>query len=92
MKREFLQSLGELSKETVDAIMAENGRDIEKTRASFADYETLKEQKEVYLQQKEELETLRKDCEEWKTKYDRLKWANGSNKEEEDGNENKKNN
>ena len=45
MKREFLQSLQEgrpLSKETMDAIMAENGKDIQATRALFADYDGLK--------------------------------------------------
>ena len=45
MKREFLLGLQEgepLSKEAIDAIMAENGRDIEATRALFADYDGLK--------------------------------------------------
>ena len=48
MKREFLQGLkvGEnpLPKEVIDAIMAENGRDIETLKARYADYETLQEQ------------------------------------------------
>ena len=48
MKREFLQGLmvGEvpLPKEVIDAIMAENGRDIEGVKARYADYEELKEQ------------------------------------------------
>ena len=48
MKREFLQGLkvGEnyLPKEVIDAIMAENGRDIETLKASYADYEALQEQ------------------------------------------------
>ena len=48
MKREFLQGLkvGEtpLSKEVIDAIMAENGRDIEGVKARYADYEELKQQ------------------------------------------------
>ena len=45
MKREFLQGLQEenpLSKQTIDAIMAENGKDIQATRALFSDYESLK--------------------------------------------------
>ena len=46
MKREFLQGLkvGEnpLPKEVIDAIMAENGRDIESVKAHFADYDALK--------------------------------------------------
>ena len=48
MKREFLQNIrvGEqsLPKEVIDAIMAENGQDIEATRALFADYDSLKQQ------------------------------------------------
>ena len=48
MKREFLQGLkvGEspLPKEVIDAIMAENGRDIEGVKARYADYEELKQQ------------------------------------------------
>ena len=48
MKREFLQGLkvGEnpLPKEVIDAIMAENGRDIETLKARYADYEALQEQ------------------------------------------------
>lgn len=48
MKREFLQSLtmGDqpLSKEIIDTIMAENGKDIENVRSQFADYQQLKDQ------------------------------------------------
>ena len=48
MKREFLQGLkvGEnpLPKEVIDAIMAENGRDIESVKARYADYDALQEQ------------------------------------------------
>ncbi len=48
MKREFLQGLkvGEssLPKEVIDAIMAENGRDIEAVKARYAGYEALQEQ------------------------------------------------
>ena len=47
MKREFLQSIqveGKgLPKEVIDAIMAENGRDIETVKSHYADYEELKE-------------------------------------------------
>ena len=47
MKREFLQGLkvGEnpLPKEVIDAIMAENGRDIEGVKARYADYDALKQ-------------------------------------------------
>jgi hypothetical protein len=48
MKREFLQNfkVGDqpLTKEIIDAIMAENGRDIEEAKKPFADYESIKNQ------------------------------------------------
>ena len=48
MKRDFLQNLrvGDqpLPKEVIDAIMEENGRDIEAAKKPFADYETIKDQ------------------------------------------------
>lgn len=48
MKRDFLRNFKvgdqELSKEIIDAIMAENGRDIEAAKAPYADYEAIKEQ------------------------------------------------
>ena len=51
MKREFLENfkVGDqaLPKEIVDAIMAENGRDIEAAKKPFADYDAIKEQLET---------------------------------------------
>ena len=48
MKTEFLQNLkvGDqpLPKEIIDAILAENGRDIENAKKPFADYDNIKEQ------------------------------------------------
>ena len=48
MKREFLQNfkVGDqpLSKEIIDAIMEENGRDIEAAKKPFADYDSIKDQ------------------------------------------------
>ena len=48
MKREFLQNFKvndqPLTPEIIDAIMAENGRDIEAAKKPFADYEHIKEQ------------------------------------------------
>lgn len=48
MKREFLENLkigdAPLSKEIIDAIMAENGKDIEATKKPYADYDSIKEQ------------------------------------------------
>ena len=48
MKREFLQNLkvGDtaLTAEVIDAIMAENGRDVESAKKPFADYDAIKDQ------------------------------------------------
>lgn len=48
MKREFLENLkiGDtpLTKELIDTIMAENGRDIESAKKPYADYDAVKEQ------------------------------------------------
>ena len=48
MKREFLENfkVGDqpLTKEIIDKIMEENGRDIEAAKKPFADYEHIKEQ------------------------------------------------
>lgn len=48
MKTEFLQNLkvGDqaLPKEVIDAILAENGRDIENAKKPFSDYEVIKDQ------------------------------------------------
>lgn len=48
MKREFLENLkvgdAPLSKEIIDAIMQENGRDIEAAKKPYADYDSIKEQ------------------------------------------------
>lgn len=47
MKTEFLQNfkIGDqaLTKENIDAILAENGRDIEAAKKPFADYEAIKD-------------------------------------------------
>ena len=48
MKAEFLQNFkvgdAPLPKEVVDAILAENDRDVEAAKKPFADYESIKEQ------------------------------------------------
>ena len=71
MKREFLQSIQvdgkSLPKEAVDAIMAENGRDIENAKGAYADYEALQKEKQalenefenVRLSHQKELNALR---------------------------------
>ena len=80
MKREFLQNfkVGELplTKEIIDAIMAENGRDIEAAKAPFADYDTLKGQlteaqntlKEI-KENGQTIEAAQAKATEWEQKY-----------------------
>ena len=69
MKREFLQGLevegNPLPKEIVDAIMAENGRDIESIKAKFSDYEELKQQ----LAQAQGAEEALAAAKQWEEKY-----------------------
>ena len=69
MKREFLQEFrvgGEaLPKEVIDAIMAENGRDIQKVKANFTDYEDMKAELSR-LQQDQRFEEAAKA---WEEKY-----------------------
>lgn len=78
MKTEFLQNLkvGDqpLSKEVIDAIMAENGRDIEAAKKPFADYDHLKTQldeaqKTIKGFQDQDIEGVRKSAKDWEEKY-----------------------
>ena len=79
MKREFLQNLkvGDqpLSKEVIDAIMAENGRGIEAAKKPYADYDTIKgqleeAQKTIKGFEEQDIEGVRKSAKEWQEKYD----------------------
>ena len=69
MKREFLQEfrVGEmpLPKEVIDAIMAENGRDIQKVKANFADYEELKAE----LSKRQQDQSFEEAAKAWEEKY-----------------------
>ena len=69
MKREFLQEfrVGEapLPKEVIDAIMAENGRDIQKVKANFADYEDLKAE----LSKRQQDQSFEEAAKAWEEKY-----------------------
>ncbi len=69
MKREFLQGLqvGDqpLPKEVIDAIMAENGRDIENLKSRYADYEALKQQ----LAQLEGVAEAAQTAKAWEERY-----------------------
>lgn len=78
MKREFLQNfkVGDqpLSKEVIDAIMAENGRDIEAAKKPFADYDHLKTQldeaqKTIQGFKDQDIESVRKSAKDWEEKY-----------------------
>lgn len=77
MKREFLQNFKvgdmELPKEVIDAIMEENGHDIENAKKPFADYDTIKEQLAAANQTIEDfkgmdIDGVKKAAEEWKQK------------------------
>ena len=80
MKREFLQNfkVGDqsLPKEVIDAIMAENGRDIENAKKPYADYDTLKQQLEDAQKtiqgiqdQGTDLATAQQSARDWEQKY-----------------------
>ena len=80
MKREFLQNfkVGDqpLPKEIIDAIMAENGRDIEAAKKPFADYDTVKQQlteAQNALQDIQKngqtIEAAQQKAQEWEQKY-----------------------
>ena len=69
MKREFLLEfrVGDeaLPKEVIDAIMAENGRDIQKVKANFADYEDLKAE----LVRRQQDQSFEEAAKAWEEKY-----------------------
>ena len=78
MKREFLQNfkVGDqlLTKEIIDAIMAENGRDIEAAKKPFADYDTIKNQldeaqKTIKGFQNQDIDGVRQSAKDWEQKY-----------------------
>lgn len=78
MKREFLQNfkVGDqpLPKDVIDAIMEENGRDIEAAKKPFADYDTLKAQLETAQKtiqgfKDQDIEGIRKSAQDWEKKY-----------------------
>ena len=80
MRREFLQNFKvndqALPKEIVDAIMAENGRDIEAVKDKYSDYDTVKNQLEEakttiadFKAQGNDIEAVRTKAAEWEQKY-----------------------
>lgn len=80
MKREFLQNLkvGEeaLPKEVIDAIMQENGRDIQKAKDDaikpYEDYEDLKNENQRLKDQQDSGVVDGKTAKEWKEAHDKL--------------------
>lgn len=78
MKREFLQNLkvGEeaLPKEVIDAIMAENGRDITKAKEDavkpYADYDAIKEERDNLKTQQADGTVDGKTAAQWKEAHD----------------------
>ena len=80
MKREFLENfkVGDqsLPKEIVDAIMAENGNDIENAKKPFSDYETDKQQLADANETIEgfkamDIDSVKKAADDWKTKAEK---------------------
>ena len=75
MKREFLQEfrVGDqpIPKEVIDAIMAENGRDIQKVKANFADYEDVKTELSRLQQAVQEDQDHAAAAAAWEEKYTR---------------------
>lgn len=78
MKREFLQNIkvGDqaLTKEIIDAIMAENGNDIEAAKKPFADYDAIKQQladanKAIEDFKGLDIDGVKKAAEDWKAKF-----------------------
>lgn len=78
MERKFLENfkVGDqpLPKEIIDAIMAENGRDIEAAKNPFADYDTIKQQlsaaqETIKTFESQDIEGVRRAAKEWEEKY-----------------------
>ena len=75
MKREFLLEFRvadqSLPKEVIDAIMAENGRDIQKVKANFADYAEVKAELSRLQQAAQEQNASAEAAAAWEEKYNR---------------------
>lgn len=71
MKREFLKGLN-LTDEQIEAIMTENGKDIESTKAKFQDYEEIKKNLENANKKIEsfgDVDAIKAEVEKWKSDY-----------------------
>ena len=78
MKTEFLQNLKvndqPLPKEVIDAILAENGRDIEAAKKPYSDYDTVKQQladAQTTIQgfKDQDIDGIRRSAQDWEKKY-----------------------
>lgn len=75
MKREFLEGL-KLEADVIDKIMAENGKDVNREKAKFADYDELKAQLEAAnktLEGFKDYEVVKADVEKYKAESERIK-------------------
>lgn len=76
MKREFITNLlPEIPKEALDAIMAENGKDVETAKAKYSDYDTVKAQlteanKTIEDFKGKDIDSIQKAADDWKAKYE----------------------
>ena len=89
MKTEFLKEHGITDQEVINAIMAENGRDIEKAKGDVrsleAERDGLKEQLEQRDTQLGELKNLTKDQQKLQDRITELETANNNAKTEYEG-------
>lgn len=72
MKTEFLKELG-IAEDVISKIMAENGKDIEATKAKFADYEAIKSTVKTYETEIANLKTAETDNVKLKADIETLK-------------------
>ena len=75
MKREFLEGL-KLEADVIDKIMAENGKDVNREKAKFADYDELKAQLEAAnktLDGFKDYEAVKADVEKYTAESERIK-------------------
>ena len=71
MKRDFLKELG-IADDIADKIMAENGKDIEATKAKYGDYEDLKKQLETAkatMEKFKDYDQAKADVKKWQEEY-----------------------
>lgn len=75
MKREFLEGL-KLEADVIDQIMSENGKDIEREKAKYADYADVKAQLEKAnktLDSFKDYDAVKADVEKYKAESERIK-------------------